>query len=109
MRVKGWIRVGVVLSVIWAVGAGFYQNNEELSRSDKFFQFAYDVCQRGKEARSKPANLDCFEQSWAAAKPFRDPRLGDVLFMAFAPLPVFWLAAFLAVLIFRWVRRGFTN
>jgi hypothetical protein len=109
MRIKGWVRVGVVLSVLWAVGAGFYQNNEEITRSDKFFQFAYEVCQKGKNVGSKPKDFDCFEQSWADAKPFRDPRLADVLFMAFAPLPAFWLVAFLAVLIFRWVRRGFTN
>ncbi|MET4477978.1 hypothetical protein [Bradyrhizobium sp. F1.13.3] len=106
MRIKGWARIGIVLSAIWAIGGGLYQNNEELSRSNSFFQFAYEVCQRGKDAGTTK-DFDCFKQSWEDAKPFREPRLGDVLFMAFAPLPVCWLFAFLVILIFRWIRRGF--
>lgn len=109
MRRKGWVRLGIVLSVLWAIGAGLYQNNEEVTRLNNFFQFAYNVCQQNKDVGLKPKDFDCFKDSWNAAKPFRDPRLGDVLFMAFAPLPVIWLFVFLVILVTRWVRRGFAE
>ncbi|SRR5713101_3147421 len=41
MRLTGWQRVGILLSVVWALGAGIYMRNADVERADNFAKFAY--------------------------------------------------------------------
>ena len=109
MRIGGFVRLGIVLSVAWIVGAGMYQNNEDLRKADSFYQFAYNVCEQNKEVRLNPKNVDCSLEAQDEARPFREARLGDVLIVAFVPVPIFWLLVFLTLSIYRSLRRGFLS
>ena len=109
MRIGGFVRLGILLSVAWIVGAGMYQNNEDLRKAEAFYQFAYNVCEQNKEVRLNPKNVDCSLEAQDETRPFRQARLGDVLIVAFVPVPIFWLVVFLTLSIYRWLRRGFLS
>jgi hypothetical protein len=104
MRTSVWIRFCIVLSVAWAVGAGLYQNTVALRQSDSLYEFSYSVCEQNKTVRLNPKNVDCSLKAKEETRPFRRSRLWHVLIVAFAPLPIFWLAI-LIVRVFR--RRDF--
>ena len=59
MRIGGSVRLGIVLSVAWIVGAGMYQNNEDLRKAEALYQFAFNLCEQNKEVRLNPRNVDC--------------------------------------------------
>ena len=109
MRVGGFVRLGIVLSVAWMVGAGTYQNDEDLRKADSFYEFAYNVCEQNKEVRLNPRDVDCALQAQDETRPFREARLGNVLIVAFVPVSIFWLVVFLTLSIYRWLRRGFLS
>ena len=48
MRLTGWQRLGIVLSVVWALSAGIYTRNADVERADNFAKFAYKVCSDSK-------------------------------------------------------------
>jgi hypothetical protein len=40
-------RLGIILSIIWALGAGIHTRNADVERADNFAKFAYKVCSDG--------------------------------------------------------------
>ncbi len=44
MRLNGWQRIGIVASVIWAIGAPIYKDNEAQRAADESFYRSYDSC-----------------------------------------------------------------
>jgi hypothetical protein len=42
------LELGIVLSIIWAVGAGIYTRNADVECADDFAKFAYKVCSDSK-------------------------------------------------------------
>jgi hypothetical protein len=103
MRLNGWLRIGIVASVLWILIGGFFINgavsdslgapaleqlhrcvtgpDSEWGRCSGDFDRAYDKAQRGH---------------WPATAVY-----------TFVPLGLAWVGAFGALAIFRWVRRGF--
>ena len=41
MRLGGWHRIGIVLSVLWAVGAGWYQRTADVRHAADLDQLTY--------------------------------------------------------------------
>jgi hypothetical protein len=103
------VRLGIVLSVARIVGAGMYQNNEDLRKAEDFYQFPFKLCEQNKEVRLNPKNVDCSLEAQDETRPFREARLGDVLIVAFVPVSILWLVVFLTLSIYRWLRRGFLS
>jgi transposase len=101
LRMSVWIRFGIILSVAWAVGAGLYQTKVALRKSDSLYEFSYSVCEQNDTVRLNPTNADCSLKATEETRPFKQSRLWAALIVALTPLPIFWLAAFLIIRIFR--------
>jgi hypothetical protein len=114
LRLNGWQRIGVLLSVVWAIGAAFNEMSSEVRQhddavhaADEAVMPAFDRCE--DERRKNGTPNDCIEvvlTPAARAVPF--PSRWGIAVAAFAPLPFFWLIAYALVGLVRWIRRGFT-
>lgn len=43
MQLNGWQRWGILLSILWALGAGLHQRNADVEHAESFTGFAYNV------------------------------------------------------------------
>jgi hypothetical protein len=53
MRLNRWVRIGILLSFIWAVGAAIHTHNDDVKNANFWVKLDYDSC-----ASSKQANHD---------------------------------------------------
>jgi hypothetical protein len=99
IRFNGWQRLGIVLSVCWAIGAGYWTLGQTNWAAD-----SYGFCMRLHDDWG-PCKLD-FAKNWPAAV---GEQRAEAAFNALAPIPLAWLLAYLVLGITRWVRRGFQS
>jgi hypothetical protein len=92
MRLNGWQRIGIVASVIWAIGAPIYMDSAAERDADEKFSW-----------------VQCFQRASRAYESV--PRYhftsANGAFVALAPIPVGWLIAYALVYLVRWIRAGF--
>lgn len=50
-RLGGWTRIGIVASMLWALGAGFATRVNDASNAQKQYEFAYSTCIDQKRAQ----------------------------------------------------------
>lgn len=103
MRLNGWQRIGIVLSIVWAVGAAIHTRNDEIDFWKNFASTGYTICMEAKSADGAKCSAEMSE----ALMKLREPFWPNIAFNALAPVLSGWLVAYLALWIFRWVRRGF--
>ena len=107
MRLNGWQRIGIVASVIWAIGAPIYLDTA--AQRDAMEQFD----QTHKACLDNPRNdFDvCFRRASAAADSVpRYPLLSaNGVFVALVPVALGWLVACALVYVGRWIRAGFKS
>jgi hypothetical protein len=101
LRLTGWQRVGIVLSVVWAIGGAFWGNQIGLSQGD-WTVAAYRVCldTRGDDAACSTE----FHRAFTAAV---SDHWTVAIIVGLAPIPLGWLAVYTLVGVGRWVKRGF--
>jgi len=106
-RLKGWQRIGIVLSVLWAVGAWLYIEAAGSKAADEAFKSSHALCTREKMARNDFDPKACFDE----AKDREDSTFSDwsvrAWLVALAPIPIAWLLIYIVVWTVRWIRRGF--
>jgi hypothetical protein len=103
-RLGGWTRIGIVVSVLWVLGAGVAMRINDVRHADSVFEHAYHICMvSASQWNSTPFFWACHQEAWAAYKVAIAHSWGKVAIVAFGPLPLLWLIA-----IYRWVRRGFS-
>jgi hypothetical protein len=105
MRLNGWQRIGIVASVIWAIGAPIYMDHAAQREASDRFSESYESC------RAFPT-IDpnrCFEQASrlydnVQRYTFSTPETAVV---AFVPIVLGWLGVYALVYLVRWIRAGF--
>jgi hypothetical protein len=99
---KGWIRLGIVLSVLW-VFVGFFWGMSGKTRAEDF----RDLCHRSLRIESWPEGCDAafLRNSPAAMR----ERQEYAIVLAILPIPFAWLIAWGCVATGRWVYRGFSE
>ena len=103
----GWKRVGVVLSVLWFLGGGFWENHREMEVYGNFFGYVYGICQNTNDMFADAKDKkDCFAFAHSSANVF-EREWGSVLFVALVPIPFAWLFVYIIMCVVRWVRKGF--
>jgi hypothetical protein len=115
MRVSlsGWQRIGVIISIIWVVGAPIYMDSAAQKAALEDFSFTYHVCREAQSSKDADAYPNrCFSEATRSSELLPRYTLApkdriNVALVAFAPLPVGWLAMYALVLLGRWVRAGF--
>jgi hypothetical protein len=122
-------RLGIVLSVAWAIGAGWYQRSVDIERAvgeNSLPRVAHSLCERGNEdtaetngrlgLRPSVGHQDCakFVSPEALKENMRIwAPWSNTLAMALVPIPVAWLLAWLLIRTGRWIwgkdeRKGAT-
>ena len=107
MRLNGWQRLGVVLSIVWALGAGINTRNADVQTADDFASFAYKVCSEGKAIAHDADLSSCDQEREKNLETWMTGSAGNVAIAAFAPIPFGWLGAFILLYISRAQIAGF--
>lgn len=105
---SGWQRIGVVISVVWAVGAGIYARNADVERASNFHAAIYRTCTETKSARSDFDFSECSQDAGRASSTQMTRSWGNTAVVALVPIPFGWLAVLLILKVSRWVRAGFS-
>jgi len=92
MSKKGWLRLGVALSVVWFLAGGFYGNTVGLHRGD-FAMVQYRACLINSQ---NPGNASggCLEQFTRDYTTAIKGHLQLGLMVGLLPLAAAWLLAF---------------
>jgi hypothetical protein len=135
-RLNGWQRIGIVLSVVWAVGASIYVRDAAEDRAEEFARSDYQICfdnarrvlgdesaecARNEGREDEPGRMPCpsaqshydaaLNGCYAKLEQTRAMWLvgswGDAAISALLPIPVAWLLVWGLVGLVRWIRRGF--
>jgi hypothetical protein len=112
MRIGGWKRVGIIVSLVWILGAGVYTlkavgdaDSEaaaqltvscDASLPPNYTQAQYDHC---NSLSMDPRKIDAqLSDAWRTAA-----------VVAFVPVPLGWGLTYLALFLVGWVKRGFAK
>jgi hypothetical protein len=115
MRLNGWQRIGIVASVCWLVGGGFWINGLTIGQLSEPVVNELRSCLESRSIQpdgSVPRNTDwgpCNEKF----KRDYGPAVADHWFYAAAftliPIPLVWLIVYGIVWLSRWIRVGFSQ
>jgi hypothetical protein len=105
-----WTRIGVVLSVTWALGAALATHYQLAERERSARLLAYEVQSISCASNSDPRQIEAACEA-NAQRAYQDPkhareRLRPILGNALLPIPFAWLLAGFAVGLVRWVKAG---
>lgn len=99
-RLKGWQRIGIVLSVVWAIVGGTWGWKHAHDKINEDFK----ACVRAFET---PSDLQaCRETRFRA---IAVPRGYTAALVALAPVTFVWLLAYALVALVRWIRGQVSN
>ena len=62
MKLNGWQRIGVVASVLWAIGAAIYERTSQVSTATEFYKNALSNCPMELYGACSQKWFDEFEQ-----------------------------------------------
>jgi hypothetical protein len=99
-RLNGWQRIGVVLSVVWAMVAGTFAWKHAHDQADAAFRSCIDGVQTAAQLQA------CRAVHFQA---IAMPRGISAAIVAFVPILVAWVLIFGIVGLVRWIRRGFQS
>src|SRR5579863_4771727 len=99
MRLGGWQRVGIILSVVCALGTARYQRGLDIRRAEGAFHSTYQLCrefQDGAALRNKDSDPEqCTTKGQESWDLLLEGSWANVIFVSLAPIPLGWLAAYL--------------
>lgn len=103
MRFNGWQRLGVVVSIVWAIGGAIYQRTADVNRAADTAALFTGVCQH-----AHPANPDrCSGKYEQTFRLWLEGSWGNVAAMALGPVLLGWVIVYLVIRVVRWVGAGF--
>ena len=108
MRLGGWTRVGIVLTVAWVVFAFFYIEEHERDFQQGYTNRLYKTCTEDEVKRGNYEFKECMDFARKHTNENHPQQskwqsLGQALF----PVPFAWLLVYFGVIIVRWIARGF--
>jgi hypothetical protein len=114
-RLSGWQRVGIIASVLWALGAGLVTRIHDARHAQQEYEFVYNTCIDQKRAQqadstkplSKETVSECQKEGGELYQLVLASSWENVAIVALVPIPLGWLLVYAVVWIWRWVRRGF--
>jgi hypothetical protein len=107
MQLGGWQRIGIILSIVWALGAAIYQRNADIEHAQDFMSLAYKACTESKLLNNDSDWSSCDQESAKHWEIWLEGSWRNVALKSFVPIPFGWGVAYLLLAIGRWVRTGF--
>lgn len=89
MRLGRWQKIGVVLSILWVIGAAIYQRNSDINQAQSYATFSYQACTMYKELKNGPALCDAKKEE-TLSKYMKD-SWPNVAILSLGLLPIWWL------------------
>lgn len=108
-RLNGWQRIGIVLSVLWAVGAAIHTRNSNLEGANRFADLSYKVCTDEKLLAHDNDLSSCDRKRQADIEKWLKAgnSNANVAVSALLPIPFGWLAGFILLYVVRAQVAGF--
>ena len=103
VRLKGWQRTGIVLSVLWVSCASMWFI-QQVPAHQPAITSIYRQCIEGPSAHRSV----CKARAKSFAKELRS-ELAEWPLVALAPVFLVWILAYIVVSLGRWIGRGFTR
>lgn len=112
---RGWLRLGVVVSVLWLLGWGFAGGFNAARFNSQSVEKVYaeqSACYQAERAKPvKDQYRDCLEE-WSTNFKFRPRKnlleeAGSAALISSLFIPFLWLLGAVATSVARWVRDGF--
>jgi hypothetical protein len=109
-KMGGWVRVGIILSVIWFFVGGWWGNTIGIQQGDwatRKLSACYDAAIRpgAQGGDASRCNVEFYREYDEATK----YHWYSALFVALVPIPLAWLVIWAIVGLWRWVRSGFST
>lgn len=107
-RFNGWLRILVLLSVVWVAAAALWSNNQRVEYSKAMAGLTKSVCEANAATRSQPASscLDAYSKgytdAWNISPTWTTHFLGGIV-----TLPILWIVSLTVFFVVRWIRSGF--
>jgi hypothetical protein len=111
MKFGGWLRIGVVLSVLWVIGFPIYSYIDENESNARAYQTClkiHTVYFPNPDLSSADIHARCQETAFELTTPILANENFWILFVA-APLALFWILGGVIFWAIRWIRRGFVG
>lgn len=110
-RLNGWQRIGIIASVIWLLAGAAIGDKILIDRVNDAQRVSRAEC-LSQPHPPWPTNEDaknsiqaCYEKAWIEITALDEVRAAAVF--AIGPILFSWVAAYLLLALFRWVRAGF--
>jgi hypothetical protein len=117
MRLNGWQRTGIAISVAWFLVGGFLGNNAAINEATKLTNLQEHNCIAVARAglHLNGGDPEPFELVYTPCREqFEKNYLHNVkghwwaaLISGLAPIPLGWLVAWGLIALYRWIRAGF--
>ena len=95
MRLNRWVWIGVLLSIIWAVGAAVNAHKSDIERANNWVKLSYDTCTSSKEMNHDADLSSCEAERKTTFKTWMDGSNTNAAIVALGPIPFAWFAVFL--------------
>jgi hypothetical protein len=115
MRLSGWQRVGVVVSVLWFFVGGFIGNNAAVNDAGARTTLQFEGCVAANKRRLGeygPCDqvwTPCWQQHSSWFMQNVEGHWWVALAVALIPLPFGWLLGWMVISTGRWIRGGFSK
>ena len=109
VRLSGWIRLGLVASIVWMLLAGVgYEQWEYEQAQRSVWDAVYQECLNRPQSVERAARtVSCVDEAASEVAKSTSHHWGRSLTRALEILVLAWLGALIATFTMRWVRRGF--
>ena len=102
MKLRRWHRVGIVISSLWFLLAGYYKRSKQVDFATSHAVTMGRLC---LDVNQKPMATCLTEQSNILEAALK-PNWENVLFFAIAPVLLGWFLLLVGKIIFKWVRAA---
>ena len=106
MKLNGWQRIGIVASVVWAIGAGLYSLNASHDReaekaADHVARSCIEAYRNARGVNPPPGQCDVSADQYTVS--LQSGEFVDAAIAALVPVSLGWALGYAIV----WIRRGF--
>jgi hypothetical protein len=105
-KLNMWQRLGVVASVLWVIGGGFWQRDSDLDKASNFSAAVYSMCSEAKSVRHDYDFKSCSAEADHSFNVMLEGSWWNVAAFSFGIVLLGWLMAWLSIRVGRWVLAG---
>jgi hypothetical protein len=108
MRLNGWKRIGIIASVVWAIGAFVHYSGKAMDFYQSFANTEVQSCLDANGGKELP-DVGCLRRGEDDAVAHLPEAREEGAIYALFPIPFAWGIVYLVIFVVRWVRRGFVS